>query len=116
MSDNDTTLDLNTLNELREMLEEGLDELLAEYLDDTPNQIEQLRSAVNAGDIAAIASVGHALKGSSGNLGVNALYLLCQTLEQEAKGGSVADAAGSLAQIEAAFSRAKEDIAAYRAG
>ena len=111
-----TSLNLTTLNELKEMLEEGLDELLDEYLIDTPSQLAQLREAVEAGDINAIASVAHTLKGSSGNLGINAVYLLCQELEQEAKAGELCDGAGNVAAIEAAFSQAKDDLAVFKAG
>ncbi len=111
-----TSLNLTTLNELKEMLEEGLDELLDEYLSDTTSQLAQLREAVDAGDINTIASIAHTLKGSSGNLGINAVYLLSQDLEQEAKTGQLRDGRGALASIEAAFSQVKDDLVAYKAG
>ncbi len=113
MSDSDNTLNLTTLNELKELLEEGLDELLEEYLDDTPNQLAQLREAVAANDVVAIDSIAHTLKGSSGNLGVHGVYQLCAALEQEAKEGVVADAAASLATIEAEFEKAKLALAGF---
>ena len=116
MSETMTSLDFTTLNELKEMLEEGLDELLDEYLDDTSSQLAQLRDAIEASDIATIASVAHTLKGSSGNLGINGVYLLCQALEKEALAGSVGDSAGALAGLEAAFEQAKVDLVVYRAG
>lgn len=116
MSGNDTPLDMGTLNELREMLEEGLDELLNEYLGDTSSQLVKLQAAVGSADIAAIASVSHTLKGSSGSLGVSRVYALCQELEQEANSGAIADAAASLAAIEVAFEVAKEELTAYMAG
>ena len=109
-------LNLMTLNELKEMLEEGLDELLDEYLLDTPSQLEQLKVAVEAGDITAIASVAHTLKGSSGNLGVSGVSELCQQLEQEARGGAVTNGSGALEAIAAAFEQAKSELAEYRAG
>ena len=80
-----STLDLGTLNELREMLEEGLDELLDEYLKDAPSQLSKLGDVIEAGDVQAISEVAHSLKGSSGNLGIRAVYSLCQQLEQEAE-------------------------------
>ena len=111
-----STLDLGTLNELREMLEEGLDELLDEYLKDAPSQLSKLGDVIEAGDVQAISEVAHSLKGSSGNLGIRAVYSLCQQLEQEARGGSVADGAGSLKAIVEAFEQAQVDLADYRAG
>ena len=115
MSDGDNTLNLTTLNELKELLEEGLEELLDEYLDDTPKQLSQLHSAVVKNDLVAIDSIAHTLKGSSGNLGVHSVYQLCAVLEQEAKGGVVADAAASFATIEAEFEKAKVALADFMA-
>ncbi len=115
MGETMTSLNLTTLNELKEILEEGLDELLDEYLNDTPSQLAKLREAVEAGNTDTIAMVAHTLKGSSGNLGIHAVYLLCQDLEQEAKTGNVSDGAASLATIEEAFSLAKEDLAVFKA-
>ncbi len=111
-----TVLDLSTLDELKEILEEGLDELIEEYLADTPSQISHLHGAAQSGDLDALASASHALKGSSGNLGISAVYTLCQQLEQEAKAGTVSDAGASVAAIEEAFSRAKDELAVYLAG
>jgi HPt (histidine-containing phosphotransfer) domain-containing protein len=116
MREYETSLDMSTLRELREMLDEGLDELLTEYLDDTASQLENLHHAVAGADHAAIASISHALKGSSGNLGVRGISTLCHALEQEAKSGAVADAAASLQAIEAAFETAKEELAAFMVG
>jgi HPt (histidine-containing phosphotransfer) domain-containing protein len=115
MSNNDTPLDISTLVELRTMLEEGLDELLVEYLVDTRLQLTKLHTAVASGDNAAIVSISHTLKGSSGNLGVSNVYHLCQALEREAHSGSVLDAQASLHAIEAAFERAQQELAAFQA-
>ena len=116
MSDSADSLDLATLNELKEMLEEGLEELLDVYLDDTPRQLALLRTAVDGNDIPTIDSIAHILKGSSGNLGISGVYQRCAALEQEAKSGAVADAAGSLYAIEGEFALAKLALAAFRAG
>ena len=115
MTDIEHSLDLNTLNDLRDMLEEGLDELLQEYLADSPNQLMKLRAAVDSNDVPEIATVAHTLKGSSGNLGVSQLYQLCATLEQQARGGDVADPAAAFATIEAEFDRAKQALEIFMA-
>jgi HPt (histidine-containing phosphotransfer) domain-containing protein len=116
MSRNDTSLDMSTLNELRDMLDDGLDELLTEYLDDTSLQLARLRAAVHSEDIAAVASISHTMKGSSGNLGVSGVYTLCQELEQAANSGAIVNVDVLLAAIEVAFETAKEKLAAYMAG
>lgn len=116
MSGSADSLDLATLDELKEMLEEGLEELLDEYLDDTHSQLSQLRTAVDGNDTAAINSIAHTLKGSSGNLGIKGVSQRCADLEQEARSGVVADAAGSLKAIEDEFEVARIALASYRAG
>lgn len=116
MIDDNASLDMSTLDELREMLEEGLDELLTEYLADTQHQLTQLRQVADSNNMAAIATISHTLKGSSGNLGVSSMYALCQVLEQEAKCGVVADMAASLGALEDAFNKAKKELAVFMAG
>jgi HPt (histidine-containing phosphotransfer) domain-containing protein len=115
MDDGINPLNLATLNELKEVLEEGLDELLKEYLSDAPQQLSQLQVAAEAGDIPTLAAVAHSLKGSSGSLGIDHLYRLCAALELEAKGGVVADAMASVAAIKDEFDRAREALASYMA-
>lgn len=113
MSDADAPLNLVTLNELKDMLEEGLDELLNDYLDDAPQQLSKMRAAAESGDIQALGVQAHSLKGSSGSLGVTGVYELCASLEQEAKGGVVTRVAASLTNIEAELARAQEAMAAF---
>lgn len=116
MNEDDTALDLATLGELREILEEGLNELLAAYLHDAESQLDKLRHAVARGDSSAIAAISHSLQGSSGNLGVRGVSALCRALEQEARHGTLTDGAASLHGIEQAFARAKEGLTTFMAG
>ncbi len=110
------SLDLVALNELKELLEEGLDELLVEYLADSSRQLSSLRAAVDGNDIPAIDSTAHTLKGSSGNLGIRGVYQLCAAMEREAKSGALVDASASLLAIEEEYAKAKGAIAIYMAG
>lgn len=116
MSGSENSLDLSTLNELREMLEDGLDELLAEYLDDVPRQLAKLRDAVAVNDLTAVAAIAHTLKGSSGNLGISRLYQICSALEQEANSGEVADASAMLRVIESEYTQVKLQLAVFMQG
>lgn len=115
MTVNTTALDMNVLGELKELLDEGLDELLEEYLADAPSQVEQLQKAVDCNDISEITMISHSLKGSSGNLGIAGMYQLCLVLEQEAKTGQLDDAKEHMAAISEAFEQAKDEIKRYMA-
>lgn len=110
MTSGDNDLNLETLEELREMLEEGLDEVLEEYMGDAERQLKLLNNAVESGDLQAIGSISHSLKGSSGNLGIAGVYRQCAALEQEVKAGNVHDAAASLAAIERELKQAHHAI------
>ncbi len=112
----DAPLNAETVNELREILEEGLDELFEEYLADTPKQLEQMRGAAEGGDAAALTSIAHTLKGSSGNLGVAVVYELCRQLEERARAADTGDAAERVAAIESAFAEARTAIQAEMNG
>ncbi len=113
MGDVENSLDLDTLNELKVILEEGLNELLEEYLNDSPRQLAGLRQAVEAHDTLAIRSHAHTLKGSSGNLGIRHLYQLCANLEKQARKGDVADPEAAYTAIEAEYERARLALEAF---
>ncbi len=112
----DAPLNAETVNELRDILEEGLDELFEEYLADTPSQLQQMRAAAEDDDAAALTSVAHTLKGSSGNLGVAVVYELCRQLEERARAADIGDAAERVAAIEEAFTVARSAIQAEMNG
>ncbi len=65
MSGAEDSLDLTILNERKEILEEGLEELLNEYLDVSFNQLSSLRSAVDSKDIHAVNLLAHTVNGCS---------------------------------------------------
>ena len=58
-----------------------LGKIIRIYCDDTPKQIESLRSAIEAGDSETVRTVSHSLKSSSANLGAVHLTELFKALE-----------------------------------
>ena len=59
---------------------------LGKYLED--HNAELLKKAYERLDCEAIENAAHTLKGIAGNLGMTALYHLCNTLVQELRSGS----------------------------
>ncbi len=116
MRDAKSSLDMTTLVELRGLLEDELNELLADYLEHTPLQLNKLNDAIKDGDIDVVASICHTLKGSSGNLGVQAIYVLCQDLEQEAARGELVDGMASFLAIEQAYVVARDELTTFMSG
>jgi HPt (histidine-containing phosphotransfer) domain-containing protein len=80
-------IDMELVNELMEVLEEGFVELLDIFLEDTPQQIDGMASAIEKGDLEGIRSYAHILNGSCSNFGtyridqlLNAIRDVCKTV------------------------------------
>ncbi len=67
-------------------------EVLEEYLNCTPEDVERIRQAIAASDPEALGKAAHALKGSSATVGAKTLAALAKELEMLGKAGNVAPA------------------------
>ena len=113
MKESDAVLDMATINDLSDLLDEGVYELFDEYIRNAADLLKQLEAAARQGDAGALRMLAHSLKGSSGNLGIVNVYRLCMALEQEAgKGGEVASAGKRVREIADAVNRASEALLA----
>lgn len=100
-------LDFDSINTLREMLEDELDALFVEFLDFAPGEIEKLHTLKGESKFDEISHVAHSLKGSSGNIGIAAMAETCLKLEHDAKNGCAETVAEHLESIQKEFERAK---------
>lgn len=91
-----------------------VDELIDTYIEDAAAQIEALRAAAKAGDVAGLVRPAHSLKSSSDNVGAAALTSLCRSLEAEARGGAVVDPAERVAVIATTFQATRTELLAAR--
>ncbi|MBI1354858.1 MAG: Hpt domain-containing protein [Acidobacteria bacterium] len=66
---------------------EFMQELVAIYLDDAPQQLRELQAAAEAQDLSAIADKAHRIKGGAANVGAESLAALCAELERSARRG-----------------------------
>lgn len=64
-----------------------------------------MRSAVSAGDAAAVEQVAHAIKGSSASFAAVEVAGLAEQLEEAARAGDVGAAEEVVRQLEEAFER-----------
>jgi len=110
MTDSPNLLDMDTLNDLRTMLDDGLDELLQEYLNDSQRLLGELVEAAAQGDMERLTSLAHALKGSSGNLGVSLVYRVSEALEQDARAGRLDDAPARVNELQQVYQRSCEAL------
>ena len=79
-------VDKTVLTALAEAQEEDEPDLIVElidlYLDDAPKLVGDIQRAAKGGDAVGIKRAAHALKGSSGSIGVSQVAELCKLFEQ----------------------------------
>ncbi len=103
-SEASSSLDRSVWDSIRALQCEGdpniVSELISIYLEDSTARLFEINRTVAIGDPAQIRRAAHALRGSSANLGANALAALCALLEYST---GTAGAAELAARIEVEF-------------
>ncbi len=89
-------------------------ELIDLLLDGAPRKLEAARAALAAGNRDGVSRAAHALTSSAGNLGLAELQAAALAVERAAAGP--ADLAGLLADLEAAWGRARGALAETQRG
>ena len=105
-------LDLNTINELKEMLEDSFAELFILFKENSRGYIDQLKKAHEENNVEDILKYAHVLKGSCGSLGLKAMYELLIKLETSLREDSNADISASVLELESLYLRTMSDLVA----
>jgi HPt (histidine-containing phosphotransfer) domain-containing protein len=90
-------------------------EIVECFLDDTPRQIEALRGYLDAWDAPGAARQAHTLKGSSSNVGGEALCALAFEMEKAGNAGDLGSVATRMDDLDREFVRLKEAMTRERA-
>lgn len=93
-------LDLKTINELKDMLEENFAELFVVFKENSRVNMEKLKMAYDKNDAEDMLSYAHILKGSCGSLGLMKLYDLMVNLEIAIKNNEAAEINSYMAELE----------------
>lgn len=80
-----------------------VDELVDTFLEDATVQLDALRAAGAANDVAGIVRPAHSLKSNSLNVGATVLADQCRSLEADGRGGDVPGMDARIAAVEAEF-------------
>lgn len=83
--------DIEVLNDLQQLLEDGFVELIEVYLRDINTKVPELERLTAAQDLDNLAKVAHSLKGASINLGIGSFGEQCGLIEQAARNQSTED-------------------------
>ncbi len=85
----DNSIDLTTLNELKEIMGDDFSELVTVFISDTQTQLDDLFAAIETSDAPAIKRISHTIKGSSANLGIENLSAISKELELKAADNNI---------------------------
>ena len=111
------TIDPSALTDLLEMVGDDsafVDDIVDTYLQDAPEQLSGLRTALAAGDLETLGRHAHTLKGNSLSVGATALAAMARDLEERARAGDAADAGPKIEDASAEFGRVATALEAAR--
>jgi len=89
------------------VIPEKIRPLIPKFLERTNASLEQLRAALDSGDVRTLQDIGHRLKGTAGGYGFNHLGELAGKLEEAAKSGDAPSSAKLVAEMGDCLARAK---------
>ncbi len=89
--------------------------ILAEFLASIPPMLDDVRSAVTAGDALRLQHAAHALKGSCRTVGTDAAAAVCEELETLGRSGGLAAAGRLVTELEHELEQAQAAIEAHLA-
>ncbi|MBV1883790.1 MAG: Hpt domain-containing protein [Pseudomonadales bacterium] len=100
-------VDMETLQELKEVMEDEFGILIETYLEDSTMRVDALRAALVARDADELRKAAHSFKGSCGNIGAPTLADLCHQVESIGKAGGVDEAGPIIDMIVAEYDEVK---------
>lgn len=101
-------LDYDTLDTLRQVMEDDFGLLIDTFIQDSNDRILALRDAISDTDPDPIRRAAHSFKGSSSNVGAIRLMALCSSLEKKAVSNKLEQLEQDLEAIEQEFAQVQE--------
>jgi diguanylate cyclase (GGDEF)-like protein len=111
----EAALDQAAFVKLREIMGTSLPQAVRPFLEDTPQYLLELESAVAHGDCDAARARAHSLKGSAGNLGATHLAQLAKEAEEQALAGRLELVAPLLPRLRKAYNAVAAALASEAA-
>ena len=108
-------IDKATFEELKQMSgEDFINELIDAFLDDAPNMIQNMESALEARDVESFRRNAHSLKSNANTFGAMELATLAKELEFMGKENNL-DVGYRLDVLNEAFGKVAEELKGMRA-
>ena len=108
-----SSVDLSVLDNLAAMAEGGdefVSRLIGTFLTDATSRIVTLHVALDSGDMLLVERTGHALKGSSGNMGATGMASLGAAIQGAGQKQDIDGARALVEAMEAEFARVRETL------
>ena len=99
MADANTHLDLDAINELKQVMGDEYSLLIDTFANDSIIRLEAISEAIQSQDSDSIRRAAHSFKGSASNMGALLLAKLCRNLEELGYSGQVDGAQTLFEQI-----------------
>lgn len=109
-----TSIDQSALDKLLETVggdQEFMHELVQTFLQEAPTMLDQVQSALAAGDADQVRLAAHSLKSNAAQFGASKLRELCLEIEQRAKGKELDGLDQLTAQARAEFELVRSALA-----
>jgi signal transduction histidine kinase/DNA-binding response OmpR family regulator/HPt (histidine-containing phosphotransfer) domain-containing protein len=114
------TVDPSALEALRALQSPGAPDIrervIGLYLQQTPQQLGELKAALARGDAGSVARAAHTVKSSSANVGAVRLSALCRELESVAGGEDTLEVGPRVDAIEEEYARVERELEACLQG
>ena len=109
---NEPTLDPTVFGEMRELMEEALEEFVITYLENSPQLISEMEHGLKSQNNEEVFHSAHQLKGGSSSIGAMKLTSIANTIEQISRNGSTEGIEPLLAQIKLEFDQVEKALKA----
>lgn len=96
-------LDSETLNTLKQVMEDDFGLLIETFKQDSADRLKKLYEVIQGTDADLIRRAAHSFKGSSSNIGAQQLSTMCATLEKKALIGDLQGLMYDVQKIEQEF-------------
>ncbi len=113
MGSSEKVVDQQVIGELRDVMGEEFQGLIATYLDNTPALIFQIGEAMDAGDIESLILPAHSLKSSSANIGAMQMSELARRLEMAGRSENLSTIKEEQPRLASLFEETRDALQPY---
>ena len=108
-------IDQKTFEELKQISgEDFISELIDAFLDDAPNMLQNMQSALDSKDVESFRRNAHSMKSNANTFGATELGALAKELESMAKENNL-DIGNRLEVMQEAYGKVAEELKGMRA-